>query len=104
MKIVIDDQARSLTCDGKTVPLYSEAAFTLISDLWLKVGFAEKYSYTFTWLGVPIIQLPEDVLRYQEVVFRLKPDVIVETGIAHAGSVIFFASLHLLFTKRLVIA
>jgi cephalosporin hydroxylase len=104
MKIVIDDQARSVTCDGKTVPLYSEAAFTLISDLWLKVGFAQKYSYTFTWFGVPIIQLPEDVLRYQEVVFRLQPDVIVETGIAHGGSAVFSASLLKLIGKGRVIA
>jgi cephalosporin hydroxylase len=104
MKIVIDDQARSVTCDDKTVPLYSEAAFTLISDLWLKVGFAQKYSYTFTWFGVPIIQLPEDVLRYQEVVFRLQPDVIVETGIAHGGSAVFSASLLKLIGKGRVIA
>jgi cephalosporin hydroxylase len=45
-----------------------------------------KYVYGFTWLGRPIIQLPEDVLRIQEVIYRLKPDVIVETGVAHGGS------------------
>jgi len=53
---------------------------------------------------VPIIQLPEDVLRYQEVVFRLQPDVIVETGIAHGGSAVFSASLLKLIGKGRVIA
>src|SRR5690606_19131155 len=52
-----------------------------------------KYVYGFSWMGRPIIQLPEDMIRIQEVVYRLKPDVIVETGVAHGGSLIFYASL-----------
>lgn len=52
-----------------------------------------RYSYNFTWLGRPIIQFPEDVMAYQEIVWRVKPDVIVETGIAHGGSLILSASL-----------
>lgn len=73
--------------------LYSKAAFELISQQWLLVGWNEKYPYTFSWLGRPIIQLPEDMIRAQEVIYRVKPDVIVETGIAHGGSLIFYASL-----------
>jgi len=73
--------------------LYSNEAFELISQLWLKVGWNQKYTYTFTWLGRPVIQLPEDLLRIQEVIFRLKPDVIIETGVAHGGSAVFYATL-----------
>lgn len=52
-----------------------------------------KYSYLWTWLGVPIIQMPADIVALQEVVWHSKPDVIIETGVARGGSVIFFASL-----------
>jgi cephalosporin hydroxylase len=52
-----------------------------------------RYSYNFTWLGRPIIQIPDDVLALQEIVFSTKPEVIVETGVAHGGSLILWASL-----------
>lgn len=52
-----------------------------------------KYTYNFTWLGRPFIQLPDDVLAMQEIVWRVKPDLIVETGIAHGGSLVFYASM-----------
>jgi cephalosporin hydroxylase len=52
-----------------------------------------RYSYNFTWLGRPIIQLPEDIIAMQEVVWKVKPELIVETGIAHGGSLVFHASL-----------
>ncbi|MFO1463665.1 MAG: CmcI family methyltransferase [bacterium] len=68
-------------------------AFALLSELWLRCGFDNKYVYGFTWLGRPVLQLPEDLLRIQEVVYALQPDWIVETGVAHGGSLIFYASL-----------
>ena len=68
-------------------------AFSILSKLWLRAGWDTKYVYSFTWLGRPIIQLPEDMIRLQEVIYLLKPDVIIETGIAHGGSLIFYASL-----------
>jgi len=74
-------------------PLYSEEVFREISQLWVKIGWGLKYSYSFTWLGRPLLQLPEDVLRIQEVIFRVQPDVIIETGVAHGGSLIFYSSL-----------
>ncbi len=77
----------------ETVPLYSTEGFELLSDLWLKVGWNEKHSYTFTWLGIPVVQLPEDLVRIQELIYRLRPEVIVECGVAHGGSLIFYASL-----------
>ena len=75
------------------VPLYSKAGFELLSQLWLKVGWNQKYTYTFSWMGRPIIQLPDDMVRIQEVIYAARPDVIVETGIAHGGSLIYYARL-----------
>ncbi len=107
MKLTIDTESRTLvTEDGATVrtlDLYSAEAFAVLSRHWLRVAWAQKYSYTFSWLGRPMIQLPEDVLRMQEVVYRLQPDVIVETGIAHGGSLVFYASLCALIGKGRVI-
>jgi cephalosporin hydroxylase len=81
--------------DGEVanVPLYSTEGFELLSELWLKVGWNEKHSYTFTWMGIPVIQVPEDLIRIQEVIHSIQPDGIVETGVAHGGSLVFFASL-----------
>ena len=97
MRLTIDteNQELELEHEGKprTIALYSKESFEIISDLWLKVGWNEKYVYTFTWMGRPIIQLPEDVLRTQEVIYAIRPDVIVETGVAHGGSLILYASL-----------
>ena len=52
-----------------------------------------RYSYNFTWHGRPIIQLPDDVLAIQELIFRVKPELVVETGVAHGGSIVFSASI-----------
>ncbi|HYA75136.1 MAG TPA: CmcI family methyltransferase [Roseiarcus sp.] len=104
MKIEIDTEAGVMVVDGESQPLYCDASFRALSDLWVKVGWNQKYSYTFSWLGVPIIQLPEDMIRYQEAVARIKPDVIVETGVAHGGSAIYSASLCRLLGKGRVIA
>ncbi|MFN9780561.1 MAG: cephalosporin hydroxylase family protein [Alphaproteobacteria bacterium] len=104
MRVIIDTESKQLEVDRKGIDLYSDEAFRVLSDLWLKVGWNQKYTYTYSWLGVPVIQLPEDVMRYQEAVFSLKPDVIIETGVAHGGSAILSASLCKLIGKGRVIA
>lgn len=104
MRVSIDTDKRTLEADGACLDLYGDEAFRILSDLWVKVGWNQKYSYTFSWLGVPLIQLPDDILRYQEAVFALKPDVIIETGIAHGGSAVLSASLCRLTGKGRVIA
>lgn len=81
----------------------SPEAFRILSKLWLRSGWDTKYVYSFAWLGRPIIQLPEDMIRIQEVIYTLKPDVIIETGIAHGGSLIFYAGLCKLIGKGRVI-
>jgi cephalosporin hydroxylase len=68
MKIVIDTDTSRLSVEGSdfsSLPLYSDAAFQVLSDLWIKVGWNQKYSYGFSWLGRPIIQLPADLERVQ---------------------------------------
>lgn len=87
----------------RTIGLGSVEGFGLLSKLWLRAGWDTKHVYTFTWLGRPIIQLPEDVLRLQEVIWSLQPDVIIETGVAHGGGLIFYASLCKLMGKGRVI-
>jgi len=52
-----------------------------------------KYTYNFSWMGVPIIQFPQDMIVMQELIFELQPDLIIETGIAHGGSLIYYASI-----------
>ena len=60
---------------------------------WIKTSALHQYSYNFTWLGLPIIQYPQDIIALQEVIWKIKPDLIIETGIARGGSLIFSASL-----------
>lgn len=60
---------------------------------WINRANALKYSYHFEWLGRPIIQYPQDIVAMQELIWRIKPDLIIETGIAHGGSLIFSASM-----------
>lgn len=95
MKLDIDTEKGTigLPGEGKSVALYSREGFELLSRLWLKVGWDQKYTYTFSWLGRPIIQLPDDMFRLQEVIHAVAPDVIVETGVAHGGSLVFYATL-----------
>jgi cephalosporin hydroxylase len=97
MRILIDTDLEQMKVeDGGTsreLSLYTPEAFSELSRQWVRVGWAQRYSYAFTWLGRPVIQLPEDLLRIQEVIWTLKPDLIVETGVAHGGALIFYASL-----------
>lgn len=64
-----------------------------LSLKWITLAQAQKYSYQFDWMGRPIIQYPQDMVAMQELVWSLKPDLIIETGIAHGGSLIMNASL-----------
>lgn len=86
--VIVTDQS-----GHQEFPLSSPEAFKAVSQAWLRCGWDTKYVYSFSWMGRPIIQLPEDMIRIQEVIYTLKPDVIIETGVAHGGSLIFYASL-----------
>ena len=67
--------------------------FQQLSRQWLQESMAKKYVYNFDWLGRPIIQYPQDMVAIQELVWRVRPDLIIETGIAHGGSLILSASM-----------
>lgn len=97
MRITLDTATRKLSVEdeagSRALDLYSRDAFAALSRAWLKVGWSLKYTYAFSWMGRPIIQLPEDVVRVQEAVYALQPTAIVETGVAHGGSLVLYASL-----------
>ena len=74
------------TPDGpRDVDIYTPEGYEVVADLFTRAGWQRKLSYEVTWLGIPIIQLPEDILMVQELIWRVRPDVIVETGGAHGG-------------------
>ena len=98
MKITIDTEAQTLEyqCGEAApalLPLYSRKAFQMVSEVWLKQEWNQLHWQSFSWLGFQLWQLPEDVLRLQEVIASVRPDVIVETGVNQGGSAVFFASL-----------
>jgi cephalosporin hydroxylase len=107
MRLLIDTEKRTISHQqGNScleMNLYSKEAFEAISQIWMKVAWNERYIYTFSWLGRPVIQNPEDMIRAQEVVYRIQPDVIIETGVAHGGSLIFYASLCKVINKGRII-
>jgi cephalosporin hydroxylase len=107
MRITLDTDAKTcaIETDGTTHThdLFSKEAFDVLAEQWVKLGWVRKYSYGFSWLGRPIIQLPDDMVRIQEAIFQVQPDIIVETGIAHGGSLIFYASLMEMIGKGRVI-
>lgn len=70
-----------------------DTAFKDLSRQWLQTSMDKKYVYNYDWLGRPIIQYPQDMVAIQELVWTVRPDLIIETGIAHGGSLILSASL-----------
>ena len=71
----------------------SSDPMNLSSKSFLNDSIEARYSYNFKWMGRPIIQYPQDIVAVQELIWDIKPDLIVETGVAHGGSAVFFASL-----------
>ena len=108
-RITIDLERGEVTVEpgspgARTHALGSAEGFAAVSQAWLRAGWDAKHVYSFTWLGRPMIQLPEDMIRLQEVIADVLPDVIVETGIAHGGSTVFHASLCRLLGRGRVVA
>jgi cephalosporin hydroxylase len=85
----------TLTADGQetSCDLYSEEGFAAVAALWVKLSTQYRRMYEPRWLGVPIIQLSDDIVIAQELIWQLRPDVIIETGVAHGGSLILSASI-----------
>lgn len=100
----IDRHITIRTPEGeRAVDIYSEEGLRVLADLWTRSGWEHKLSYEVTWLGVPIIQLPNDMVMVQELIWRVRPDVIVECGVAHGGALVLYASLCELMRRGRVI-
>lgn len=79
--------------DARITQLGQDQAFQQQSRAWLEQSMRRQYVYNFSWLGRPIIQNPIDMMAMQELIWRVQPDLIIETGIAHGGSILYSASL-----------
>jgi cephalosporin hydroxylase len=71
----------------------SDAAFRQAADSFMRESIRAQYSYNFKWLGRPIIQYPQDIVAIQELIWNGQPDLVIETGIARGGSLVFLASM-----------
>lgn len=80
-------------CDAEITRMGEDSDLTAATRSWMDRANRAKYSYHFEWMGRPIIQYPQDILALQEIIWSVKPDLIIETGIAHGGSLIFSASM-----------
>jgi cephalosporin hydroxylase len=80
-------------CDAEIVIQGSDQSLQETTRNWINTANGLKYSYHFEWQGRPIIQYPQDIVAMQELIWEVKPDLIIETGIAHGGSLIFSASM-----------
>lgn len=80
-------------CESEILVLGDDVPLKNLTNEWINSVNLLKYSYHFEWLGRPIIQYPQDMIAMQELVWQVKPDLIIETGIAHGGSLIFSASM-----------
>jgi len=73
--------------------LSEDKGLHILSRTWIQETAKHHYTYNFSWLGRPIIQYPQDMIAVQEIIWQVEPDLIIETGIAHGGSLIFYASI-----------
>lgn len=107
MKNYTAQNGAMLTLDNNgartTVDLYSREGLDFLSNLWIKSATQHRLMYEPTWLGRPIIQFPTDIVAIQELIWNLRPDIIVETGVAHGGSLVLSASILELIGKGKVI-
>jgi cephalosporin hydroxylase len=71
----------------------ADAHVRAVTQAWFDATFAFEYTYHFRWMGLPIIQYPQDMVAMQEIIWDVKPDLIIETGVARGGSVVFYASM-----------
>lgn len=80
-------------CQAEILDQGNNAALCELAQTFYNESAKHKYTYHFSWMGRPIIQLPQDMVAMQELIWKLKPDLIIECGIAHGGSIIYYASM-----------
>lgn len=79
--------------DANILRMSHDLALKNLSRKWFDTTLPYEYHYHFSWLGLPIIQFPQDIIAMQEIVWQVQPDFIIETGIARGGSLVFYASM-----------
>jgi len=88
MKITIEENGNK-----RSVDIYSDEGYDLLAKLWTKSSCHHRIMYEPIWMGIPIIQFPGDVMMMQELIWKIRPDLIIETGVAHGGTAVFYASM-----------
>lgn len=91
------------TQGAREIDIYTPEGFAMLANLFTRASWQQRTSYEPTWLGIPIIQTPEDIVMMQELIWKVRPDVIIECGVAHGGAVVLYASLFELLGKGHVI-
>ena len=87
------NQAFEAQCQEEIARQGDDQKLTGLAREFFNESAKHKYSYHFSWMGRPIIQLPQDMMAMQEIIWQVKPDLVIECGIAHGGSIIYYASL-----------
>lgn len=107
MKNYTAQSGSTITLDNNgeksTVDVYSREGLDLLGNLWIKSAAQHRLMYEPTWLGRPVIQFPTDIVAIQEMIWKIRPDVIIETGVAHGGSLVLSASILELIGKGKVV-
>lgn len=85
--------ARDPSDPAQVARMAVDATLRKAADDFVLLGCRQRYPYNFTWLGMPVIQFPQDLVALQEIIWRVRPDLIVETGVAHGGGTVFLASM-----------
>jgi cephalosporin hydroxylase len=88
-----DTKAFELQCEKKILEMVQDKQLRKESFDYMNAVSLYNYSYHFKWMGLPIIQYPQDIIAMQELIFALKPDFIIETGVARGGSLVFYSSM-----------
>tara|TARA_X000000950_G_scaffold287724_1_gene401244 strand:+ start:1772 stop:2536 length:765 start_codon:yes stop_codon:yes gene_type:complete len=79
---------------------FKDHKFNNLTNEWTKKALKDGYIYNFTWEGIPIIKFPSDLIVFQEIIHDVKPDLIIETGVAHGGSLVFYSSIQKSYNKN----
>lgn len=80
-------------CQAEIIDQGNDESLKTLAQTFYNESAKYKYTYHFSWMGRPIIQLPQDMMAMQEIIWQIKPDLVIECGIAHGGSILYYASL-----------
>lgn len=88
-----DHEQFAADCENEVQAMGRDQGFRELSQAWIDRAQELRYSYHFRWMGLPIIQYPQDIVAMQELIWRVQPELVIETGVARGGSLVFYASM-----------